>query len=126
MMATPSAGDEPECLPRNFTRPSLLVLLAEGSSHGYDLLERLDGIGLDRIDSGSLYRALRSMEREELVRSWWEPPESGPARRTYELTDAGIDSLHRWASSVRRSHGVLGRYLDRYEAVIQEAGSSTR
>src|SRR5947199_10493340 len=80
-------------LPRHYLRQCLLLLLAEGPSHGYDLLEQVRRLGIKGAEPGGLYRYLRLMEKEELVRAWWEPSQSGPARRTYLLTDAGSQAL---------------------------------
>jgi PadR family transcriptional regulator, regulatory protein PadR len=100
-------------LPRNYVRPCLLLLLAEGPAHGYDLLEQVGQLGL-RADAGGLYRTLRAMEQEGLVESWWEQSQAGPARRTYVLTNEGVDWLHAWAGSLRETHRMLGVFLKRY------------
>ena len=104
-------------LPKNFIRPCLLLLLSEQSSHGYDLLERLGGLGLKAIDPGGLYRALRAMEQEGLVVSQWEPSELGPSRRTYRTTDEGREWLHAWAGTLRQTAKVIGGFVDRYESL---------
>jgi PadR family transcriptional regulator, regulatory protein PadR len=114
-----SPSEAPGGLPRNFLRPCLLLLLAETPSHGYDLLEQIGELGLEQTDPGGLYRALRAMEQEGLVRSWWEPSDSGPARRTYDLTDEGLDWLHAWAGSLREVRRLLRRYLTRYESAVE-------
>lgn len=114
-----SPSEAPGGLPRNFLRPCLLLLLAETPSHGYDLLEQIGELGLEQTDPGGLYRALRAMEQEGLVRSWWEPSDSGPARRTYDLTDEGMDWLHAWAGSLREVRRLLHRYLTRYESAVE-------
>jgi len=105
-------------LPRGYLRPCLLLLLAEGTSHGYDLLEQLAELGMPNVDPGGLYRALRAMDEDGLVRSWWEPSQSGPARRTYELTAEGTEWLHAWAGSLAEAHRLLGGYLARYVAAL--------
>jgi len=112
-------------LPRNYVRPCLLLLLAEAPAHGYDLLEQVARLGLDRVDAGGLYRTLRAMEQEGLVRSWWEHSSTGPARRTYVLTDEGVEWLHAWAGALRETHRLLGGYLHRYTAVAEQ-GAATR
>lgn len=104
-------------MPRSFLRPILLLLLAERSSHGYELLEQIAELGLERADPGGLYRTLRTMEQEGLVASWWETSTSGPARRSYELTPEGLDWLHASAGSLRLVARHLDRYLERYEAL---------
>lgn len=116
-------GREPG-LPRAYVRPCLLLLLAEGPSHGYELLEQVRELGVRNADAGGLYRTLRSLEREGLVASWWEPSQAGPARRTYTLSDGGRDSLRGWAESLRDVHGMLGAFLTRYTQKSEQVRSS--
>lgn len=107
-------------VPRSFLRPILLLLLAEGPSHGYELLEQAADLGLERTDPGGLYRTLRAMEQEGLVQSWWEASSSGPARRTYALTDEGLDWLHASAGALRETVRHLSVYLTRYEHLVTQ------
>jgi len=102
-------------LPRNYLRPCLLLLLAEGTSHGYELLDQIGALGLERVDPGGLYRCLRAMDEEGLVSSTWEPSMTGPARRTYELTDEGREWLHVLAGSLAEVGRSLGTYRRRYQ-----------
>ncbi len=117
MSGTPPE-EVPVGLPRNYLRPCLLLLLAEGTSHGYELLEQVTALGLDRVDPGGLYRSLRAMDEEGLVRSAWQPSASGPARRTYELTDEGRQLLHAVAGSLAEVSRSLETYRLRYQAVL--------
>jgi PadR family transcriptional regulator, regulatory protein PadR len=100
-----------------FVEPSLLLLLRERPMHGYELLERIPEIAGDdvRVDVGNLYRILRALEEEEIVRSEWSADLPGPAKRTYELTDAGRRLLDRWAEALRQAQDVIGGFLRRYE-----------
>ncbi|MDP9073967.1 MAG: PadR family transcriptional regulator [Actinomycetota bacterium] len=93
----------------------MLLLIGEQPAHGYDLHEQISQVGLANVDPGGLYRALRVMEQDGLVRSWWEHSNAGPARRTYSLTADGIDWLHAWAGALRESHRYLSLYLQRYD-----------
>lgn len=104
-------------LPRSSLRFSLLVLLAEGGAHGYELLERVAELGHGRVDPGGLYRSLRAMEQEQLVTSWWEPSQSGPARRTYAVTDEGRDWMQVWSAALAESHRLLGELLDQHRSL---------
>ena len=111
--------DEPRGgLPRSYLRAGLLLLIAKAPTHGYDLLEQMDELGLRIADPGGLYRALRSLERDGYVVSTWEHSNAGPARRVYSLSQDGADWLHAWAGAIRESHGYLTRYLDRYDEMI--------
>ena len=117
-MTMDGAEEVPIALPRNYLRPCLLLLLAEGTSHGYELLEQVGALGLERVDPGGLYRCLRAMDEEGLVRSSWEPSASGPARRTYELTDEGREWLHVVAGSLAEVARFLATYRRRYQRVV--------
>ncbi len=108
-------------LPRNYLRPCLLLLLAEGTSHGYELLDQVGELGLDRVDPGGLYRCLRAMDEDGLVRSSWEPSASGPARRTYELTDEGREWLHVVAGPLADVARALAVYRHRYQQVAEHS-----
>jgi PadR family transcriptional regulator, regulatory protein PadR len=101
-------------LPRSFLRPCVLLLLKESPSHGYDLLERLKAFGFPGSDAGGLYRMLRGLEDEGLVRSAWEQSAAGPARRIYELTRAGSEALHAHALALMATGEILQAFLSRY------------
>jgi PadR family transcriptional regulator, regulatory protein PadR len=105
-------------LPRNFLRPSILLLLREDPAHGYDLLERLRPLGFNRPDPGGLYRALRALERDGLVRSAWEASDAGPERRIYEITRAGGEELHRLATALDAGREHLDAFLSRYSEFV--------
>ena len=122
---TGETGEEvPIGLPRNYLRPCLLLLLAEGTAHGYELLAQMGSLGIERVDPGGLYRSLRAMDEEGLVRSSWAPSASGPARRTYTLTDEGREWLHLLAGSLRDVARALETYRTRYEAIAADPDRS--
>jgi poly-beta-hydroxybutyrate-responsive repressor len=118
--------DEPQGgLPRNYLRASLLLLIAESPAHGYDLLEQIKELGLSSVDPGGLYRALRVMEQDGLVASWWEHSSAGPARRSYRLTADGVEWLHAWAGALREGRRYLTAYLARYDSIPDPAAIAT-
>ena len=110
--------DPSVALPKNFLRPCLLLLLREEPAHGYDLLERVQSLGFDGSDPGGLYRALRALEKAKLVRSVWGPSESGPDRRTYEITRAGMEELHRSAKAIAGGQSAVASFLSRYQEFV--------
>jgi DNA-binding PadR family transcriptional regulator len=87
------------------------------------MLEQVKRLGINGAEPGGLYRYLRAMEREELVSSWWEPSQSGPARRTYELTRAGHEALRASIESLRDVRALLVKLLARYDALVPPVGS---
>jgi PadR family transcriptional regulator, regulatory protein PadR len=93
--------------------PALLKLLADGPTHGYELLERLPPlIGEERVDVGNVYRALRALEDEGLVVSEWRADLPGPAKRSYTLTDEGRAVLTQWLASLSELRESLTAFLD--------------
>src|SRR6266536_4741016 len=99
-----------------FVEPSLLLLLRERPLHGYELLEHIQELGVERrVDVGNLYRFLRGLEEEGLVSSEWSADLPGPAKRTYELTDEGRRLLDRWAEALRQAQTDVQGFLDRYD-----------
>jgi poly-beta-hydroxybutyrate-responsive repressor len=108
----------PQVLPKNFLRPCLLLLLREHPAHGYDLLERLRPLGFSREDPGRLYRALRGLESDGLVRSVWEKSTTGPDRRCYELTSTGMEVLHESAKALEATDQILDAFLSRYSEFV--------
>jgi PadR family transcriptional regulator, regulatory protein PadR len=111
-------------LPRNFLRPCILLLLREAPAHGYDLLERLRAFGFTGSDPGGLYRALRGLEDEGLVRSAWEPSDSGPDRRIYQITRPGMEELHERAGALADTRTLIDRLLSRYEEFVALGGAA--
>jgi PadR family transcriptional regulator, regulatory protein PadR len=100
-----------------FAEPWLLLLLRERPKHGYELLEELrhlihDGRG---VDLGNLYRVLRALEEDGFVRSDWNAELPGPAKRVYELTDAGRELLVTWADALGRVRGEIDDFLRRHD-----------
>jgi PadR family transcriptional regulator PadR len=112
------APDPATGVPRNFLRPCILLLLRESPAHGYDLLERLRALGFERNDPGGLYRALRALEEDGLVRSAWEPSPQGPDRRIYEITRTGAEELHEAALRLQATSGLLAAFIGRYEEFV--------
>jgi PadR family transcriptional regulator PadR len=101
-------------LPRNYLRASLLLLIGQ-----------IAQLGLRNVDPGGLYRALRVMEQDGLVASWWEHSTAGPARRSYRLTDEGVEWLHAWAGALREGRRFLSAYLTRYDKIVEDAPSKS-
>jgi DNA-binding PadR family transcriptional regulator len=85
----------------------VLRVVAGGHRYGFDVMEACG------LPSGTVYPALRRLEKAGLLKSRWERAaearaDGRPRRRTYELTDAGREALpdaDRKLSEVRRLLG---------------------
>jgi PadR family transcriptional regulator PadR len=93
----------------------ILAVLFDGPLHGYGIAREIERRSEDALSlgEGSLYPALRSLEREEFLESRWEPQPSGPARKVYALTDAGRGELIRRERSWRSFNEAVERVLPR-------------
>ena len=72
----------------------LLASLEAGPRHGYAIMEALRAGSGGQFDlpTGTIYPALRRLERAGLVRGTWDEV-GGRRRRVYELTAAGRRAL---------------------------------
>ncbi len=72
---------------------AVLAVLGKSPTHGYGLAVALREVLGAAIPEGTLYPLLSSFERDGLTVADWTLPESGPARKTYSLTDEGRRAL---------------------------------
>ncbi|MHB0856362.1 MAG: PadR family transcriptional regulator [Anaerolineae bacterium] len=106
---------------RGFLQSRVVLLLLQKPAHGYELIERLaKNADMPGADPGLLYRTLRQLENEGLLRSIWDTKGQGPARRLYEVTPEGVDFLHAWATRVKHIRQRLGEFLTQYEAHFEK------
>lgn len=100
--------------PKNLMIPFLLLSLREWNLHGYKLIQQLMNFGFTSIDQGNVYRTLRQLEKDELVKSEWDTSSDGPARRIYSITEAGEQYLTIWAKSLEQYQSMLNSFFDLY------------
>jgi DNA-binding PadR family transcriptional regulator len=82
-----------------FLEPALLILisLADGSKHGYAMMEDIDQLCTIRLGAGTLYGALTRLEAQGLI-------EALPAverRRPYQLTALGMHTLRQQLTDIQ-------------------------
>jgi DNA-binding PadR family transcriptional regulator len=93
----------------------LLGLLSDRAMYGYELLSELRTRSAAVIDlpEGTVYPALRRLERDQLIGGHWVDIAGGPRRRYYALTPKGERALAEGRSAWRRfaaaADGMLGR-----------------
>ncbi|WP_419804854.1 PadR family transcriptional regulator [Terriglobus sp.] len=74
------------------TAAIILHAIAAGYSYGFNIMEATG------LPSGTIYPAVRRLERDELIRSSWEDQatadkEQRPQRKYYKVTGAGRTAL---------------------------------
>ena len=72
----------------------LLAAVRARPAHGYAIIEnlRLRSGGNFELPEGTVYPALHRLERASLLKSRWSEA-SGRRRRTYEVTEKGLNEL---------------------------------
>ena len=111
-----AAAPQVQARPRKWLTPLALVLLNEESSHGYELMQRLEEeFGFEEISPGSVYRTLRQMENEGLCTSEWDVrAEGGPPRRMYAITEGGEAYLAAWAKACEQYQQLMDKFARVY------------
>lgn len=104
---------------KNFVLPFILLLLSRMSLHGYELSQKLQTFGFKTLDQGNLYRLLRQLEKEELVSSEWDTNGSGPAKRRYSITKAGITYLKGYANQLESYQSMLDQFFKMYSSFLE-------
>ena len=102
------------CRPRNWLVPVVLLTLQEWNSYGYELMKRATTFGFEAMNPGTMYRTLREMEENGVVKSKWETPKGGPARRVYSITDAGEAYLRFWAKALEQYRRNMDAFFRLY------------
>ena len=108
------SGLPPKGTPKNYLMAWLLVMLKEHNLHGYEIMKALRAKFDVISDPGTIYRALRQLEREGFISSWWDPKDQGPARRIYTLTEHGHQALSLWSIALEQYRSNLDAFFTLY------------
>jgi PadR family transcriptional regulator PadR len=100
--------------PKNWMEPAILLTLRDWNSYGYKLMEQLTVLGFEATNPGTMYRTLRHMEKNGVVKSEWETTKGGPARRVYSITQAGEAYLDLWANSLKQYQELMNTFFRLY------------
>jgi poly-beta-hydroxybutyrate-responsive repressor len=101
-------------MPKNLMIPVLLLSLRNWNLHGYKLIQELTQFGFSSIDQGNVYRTLRQLEKDDLVKSEWDTTTGGPAKRIYSITDAGEAYLKTCSNSLEQYQSIINRFFTMY------------
>lgn len=116
-VASPKAAERADVRFGRAAESFILLILAQGRSYGYEIRTRLqEDFEYQRAaaDAGAVYRLLRDMEAAHFIQSQWGIAETGPARRYYQLTDAGRKQLEVSAGRLQRQAQRIQRFFDIY------------
>jgi len=110
-----------------FVEPIALLALAQlGNAHGYQLAMEAQNLAVTHagLDMGVIYRTLRRLEDAGYVKSDWDTGGSGPARRTYTLTESGWQHLAEWAQGLGDVVTSLSRLQGECQRIVASRSDS--
>jgi PadR family transcriptional regulator, regulatory protein PadR len=104
----------PQAIPEarlSHTAAMILQAINAGYIYGFSIME------MTGLPSGTVYPAMRRLERDALIRSQWEKQsiadaEQRPARKYYRITAAGRSTLE----ASRKRYPLLDRLIPSEEA----------
>ncbi|TVT59094.1 helix-turn-helix transcriptional regulator [Amycolatopsis rhizosphaerae] len=92
---------------------TLLGLLENGPRHGYELKRAYDErFALERpLHYGQVYATLARLLRNGLVTEVGTEPGSGPERKSYAITNAGVTDVEKWLTTPEKPELYLQNTL---------------
>ena len=106
-------------------QPAVMALLAAQRLHGYLIVQRLARMRMfkgQKPDPTGVYRVLKAMEHEGLVKSTWELADIGPAKRRFALTAEGRHCLAQWERTLHDYEASIADLLDVIKQVRRTTG----
>ena len=109
-----SAEDKPSDLVQGTLHMLILKTLALEPMHGYGIGTRLEQIskGVFRVNGGSLFPALRRLERDGLIAGEWGVTENNRRAKFYTPTAAGRARLERETRDWQTQTTAISRILE--------------
>ena len=107
------ARETPSDLVQGTLHMLILKTLALEPMHGYGIGVRLEQIsrGVFRVNAGSLFPALRRLERDGLIEAEWDVTENNRRAKYYSLTTAGRATLKRETRDWEQQTAAIARIL---------------
>lgn len=92
----------------------ILKILALGPMHGYGVAVRIEQVSKEvlRVNQGSLYPALRRLERRGWIDAEWGDSENNRRARYYHLTKEGRRRLQQETREWERLAQAVARILE--------------
>jgi len=90
----------------------LLALITEEPSYGYEMVRKLSDRGLPLVGEGSIYPSLARLQRAGRIEGYLVESSGGPARKYYQMTDAGRRALNEWQADWWRLAGGVQNVLN--------------
>ena len=89
----------------------VMALLKDGQRYGVELVRELGAVDAMVTSEGTIYPLLSRLRKDHLVDTVWQESPSGPPRRYYQLTQAGIRALDEFAAEWEHFRDAVEHFL---------------
>jgi len=91
----------------------ILAVLEHAPLHGYGIAREIEKRSMDALSfgEGTLYPALKLLERDDLIAASWNTEVKGPARKVYSLTANGKKELEKFRKAWREYTQSVDRVI---------------
>lgn len=94
----------------------LLSLLEEKDCYGYEMTKKLRVLSNEayHMNEGTLYPALKRLEKKECVTSYWSEEKEGNRRKYYSITESGKKVLREKIDNWKQVNQLINKVVEGY------------
>ena len=90
----------------------VLALLANRQRYGFELVQNLADVDGMVTSEGTIYPLLTRLRRDGAVETFWLESTSGPPRRYYRITPAGLAALDAFRAEWKRFRSAVDQFME--------------
>lgn len=105
-------------------QPAILSALVAEELHGYKIIQKVAETAMfngNKPDPTGVYRHLKTMESMGLIISSWDTTNSGPAKRTFKITEDGYQCLYTWILTLEDYKNTIETFLDEAKSIVNNS-----
>ena len=92
----------------------LLSIIAKKDMYGYEMVQVLKQSSEEAysMSEGTLYPALKRLEAQGTIESYWQEQENSRPRKYYRITEDGQKALHSKLKDWQQIHALISKWND--------------
>lgn len=92
----------------------LLSVLANDDMYGYEIVQKLKQSSNEyySMSEGTLYPALKRLETQNLIASYWQEHPNSRRRKYYQLTEDGSKALKSKLADWQQLNQLIGKWTE--------------
>lgn len=89
----------------------ILEIISKGETYGYEITEKLNYIGFNDLNEGSVYPVLMRLEVKKFVTTVSKKSSVGPRRKYFYITDDGLSFLKDFKEDWEEISSVVSKII---------------